>query len=148
MKLMKLPGTKFVTSFIVNGREGKCGFDAIGNCLQDAGVFFSVRRRNLGAEIIKELCNLVDDSEIQRAMARVECWHVDAIGLKAAEDYKTLHLLPKSSSFGWATTFDFQLLATLPCYIAPCAECSQPYHYPPGSHQPIHSFPSAPARCG
>ena len=54
----------------------------------------------------------VDNRDVQLAMDKVECWHVDAIGLKTAKQYRTLHLQAQSY-YGWATTFDFQLLATL-----------------------------------
>jgi len=108
-----LPGTKHAISFIVNSGEGLCGFDAVGNMLQEAALFFRTRDRCLGVRLRAELCCFLEDKEVLAAMDLVRgIWTDQSIGLLRANDYSTIHLKSKSARNSSATTFDMQLIAT------------------------------------
>lgn len=109
----ELPGTKFLVSFIKNGGDGHCGFDAVGNSLQDAKIVFRSKDRNVGRRIREELIRFVAQPHIQYTMARVVgIWKEPSIFLNSPADYAKLHLQSPSPRFGQANTFDLQLIAT------------------------------------
>lgn len=56
-----LPGTRHSIPFIVNSGEGLCGFDSIGNMLQEPDIFFRKKDRCLWPRLRKELCGSLGD---------------------------------------------------------------------------------------